>query len=158
VTRHSEGDYPARPFQIVQSFKALVLTNRGGTVKEVPAPSAAARHTPCFAPSEMLVVTSNGDVLLCYEDAERSHPQGNILEQHVAEIWSSARLTGYRQRLRLGDRSLDPMCLRCSNVSHARPGLSALEDPVLAANNVARSDNSVRILKERSVAGRRKEG
>lgn len=150
VTRHSGGEYPERPFQIVQTSADLILTNRGGSVTEVPAAAASAAHTPCFAPSEMVIITVTGDVLLCYEDAEREHVMGNILDQSLPEIWNSARFREYRRRLSQGDRSVDAMCLRCSNVAHSKPGLSALEGPVLAAAGVRRSPAAVSILKRRS--------
>jgi len=154
VTRHSAGEYPERPFQIVQSWENLILTNRGGTVTDVPPPSARARRTPCFAPSEMLIVTVTGDVLLCYEDAEREHIMGNLLQTPLTAIWNSEKFREYRRRLAAGDRSADAMCLRCSNVSHSRPGLSALEEPVLAATGLSRSPAAVPVLQRRSAQAR----
>ena len=154
VTRHSPGDYTHRPFQVVQTWEDLVLTNRGGSLTHLPRPTAAAVRTPCFAPSEMLIVTVTGDVLLCYEDARRDHVMGNLLHTSLVEIWNSEGFRERRRRLAVGDRSVDAMCRACSNVSHSRPGLSALEGPVLAANHLARVEDAVAILKRRSSAAR----
>jgi len=154
VTRHSPGDYTHRPFQVVQTWEDLVLTNRGGSLTHLPRPTAAAVRTPCFAPSEMLIVTVTGDVLLCYEDARRDHVMGNLLHTSLVEIWDSEGFRERRRRLAVGDRSVDAMCRACSNVSHSRPGLSALEGPVLAANHLARVEDAVAILKRRSSAAR----
>lgn len=66
-----------RPFQIVQDSAALTLTNRDGALVHLPPPSAETTRTPCWAPSETLIVTATGDVLLCYEDARREHVLGN---------------------------------------------------------------------------------
>lgn len=154
VTRHSPGDYAHRPFQVVQTWEDLVLTNRGGSLTHLPRPTAAAVRTPCFAPSEMLIVTVTGDVLLCYEDARRDHVMGNLLHTSLVEIWDSEGFRERRRRLAVGDRSVDAMCRACSNVSHSRPGLSALEGPVLAANHLARVEDAVAILKRRSSAAR----
>lgn len=155
VTRHSPGDYARRPFQVLQTWEDLTLTNRGGSLTHLPRPTEADMRTPCFAPSEMLIVTVTGDVLLCYEDARREHVMGNLLHTPLVEIWNSEGFRERRRRLAAGDRSADAMCRACSNVSHSRPGLSALEGPVLAANHLARVDDAVAILKRRSSAARR---
>ncbi|GAB3930556.1 hypothetical protein GCM10029976_032720 [Kribbella albertanoniae] len=154
VTRHVDGEYPARPFQIVQNFRGLTLTNRGGTVTEVPLPSPLARSTPCFAPSEMLIVTVNGDVLLCYEDANRSQVLGNILTTSLTDIWMAPENVEHREELAAGERERAEICRRCSNTSHSAPGLSALEDFVLNASGLSREDDPVRTLKQRSTDGR----
>lgn len=154
VTRHSGGDYPARPFQIVQAGEDLILTNRGGTVTDVPLAPANAVWTPCLAPSEMLIVTVTGDVIVCYEDAERTHVMGNLMDQSLAEIWNSVKFRGYRDRLAAGDRTVDAMCRQCSNTAHSRPGLSALENPVLAAAGISRGPDALRTLKLRSTQAR----
>jgi cyclic pyranopterin phosphate synthase len=155
VTRHSPGDYPERPFQVVQTWRDLTLTNRGGTLTTtVPAPTEQAVVTPCFAPSEMLIVTVTGDVLLCYEDAGRRHVLGNVMRTQIAQIWQSPAFRAHRERLEKGNRAGDEMCRRCSNVSHRRPGLSALEDPVLRATHMDRGDSAVAVLKELSERNR----
>lgn len=158
VTRHSPGDYVSRPFQIVQSGQDLQLTNRGGALIHLPAPSASTRRTPCFAPSEMLIVTVTGDVLLCYEDARREHSMGNLMREDLTDIWNSQAFSSRRRQLATGDRTVNEMCQACSNVSHSRPGLSALEEPVLAATELARGPSAMTLLKNRSKAARLVEG
>jgi GTP 3',8-cyclase len=154
VTRHSGGDFPERRFQIVQRAPDLVLTNRGGTLTDLPAPTAELVRRPCFAPSEMLIVTVTGDVLLCYEDARREHVFGNILDAHVAEIWRSPGFRAMRQQLAAGRRSQYDICSRCTNAAHSRPGLSQVEEPFLNATTGPMA--SVRELKRASVAARRR--
>lgn len=155
VTRHSEGPYPERPFQVVQTSSDLILTNRGGSLVHLPTPTADAARTPCHAPSEMLVVTVDGDVLLCYEDAHREHVLGNVLTSSIAEIWNDERQVATRRRLESGDRSGCGMCTACSNTSHSRPGLSALETPILTAGGLTREDDAVPALKRLSRSARR---
>ncbi len=154
VTLHSGGEFPRREYQVVQLGQDLQLTNRGGMLTNLPAPTVSTLSTPCYAPEEMLIVSVTGDVLLCYEDAERTHVMGNVLDEPLERIWRAPAFEAFRQRLRAGDRSVDPMCTRCSNVSHRMPGLSALEDPMLTANGVARSPTALVTLKARSEAGR----
>lgn len=154
VTRHSPGDYPDRPAQVVQTWQDLTLTNRGGSLTQLPAATPAMRRTPCYAPSEMLIVTVTGDVLLCYEDANREHVLGNLLRTPLPEIWNSERIRAIRRRLVNGDRSVTAMCLRCTNVSHAEAGRSAIEDMVLYANGLTDRRGAVEILKQRSETAR----
>jgi len=155
VTRHSPGDYPERSFQVLQTWQDLTLTNRGGSLTHLPMPKPRAAHTPCWAPSEMLIVTVTGEVLLCYEDAGREHVMGNLMHSTLPEIWNSEGFRAIRESLRQGERSVDGMCTKCSNLSHSRPGLSALEEPVLAANGLSRrSAAPVTTLKHLSAEAR----
>jgi 2-deoxy-scyllo-inosamine dehydrogenase (SAM-dependent) len=154
VTRHEPGPFPERPFQIVQDSDGLTLTNRGGTLAHLPPPSAEATRTPCWAPSEMLIVTVTGDVLLCYEDARREHVLGNVLASSLPEIWNDETAVALRGRLQAGDRTASSLCRACSNVSHPEAGRSALEDAVLAATRIGRSADAVATLKQRSRAAR----
>jgi GTP 3',8-cyclase len=156
VTRHSGGSFPERPFQVVQRSQDLVLTNRGGVLAELPPASAAVRRQPCFVASEMLIVTVTGDVVLCYEDSRREHVLGNVLEQHVADIWQQPRATELRQALARGERSILPMCSQCSNAAHTRPGLSQVEEPFLNDQTTARLAPIVE-LKRRSAQERRRQ-
>lgn len=157
VTRHEPGPYPQRPFQVVQYADALTLTNRGGALPHLPAPSTEAPRTSCWAPSEMLVVTVSGDVLLCYEDARREHVLGNVLASGLTEIWNDPGTVRLRERLRGGARNATSICRACSNTSHATPGRSALEDPVLAVTGMERGPDAVATLKRRSRDARRAE-
>jgi GTP 3',8-cyclase len=156
VTRHSGGDFPARPFQVVQQPSDLVLTNRGGALTDLPPASATVRRQPCYVASEMLIVTVTGDVVLCYEDSQRQHVMGNILEQHVLDIWQQPRITELRHALARGERSVLPMCSQCSNVAHTRPGLSQVEEPFLNDRATA-LHKPIMELKRRSVQERRRQ-
>src|SRR5579872_5398294 len=67
VTRHGGEPMKPRLHQRVQFPEDLDLSGRAGAVFNVTAPL----RRPCHAPSEMLIVTVNGDVVLCHEDARR---------------------------------------------------------------------------------------
>jgi len=154
VTRHSPGEYPERDWQIVQYSEALRLTNRGGSLVHLPKATEKIRRTPCHAPGEMLIISANGDVLLCYEDAFREHVIGNIVASSLEEIWHDDEVVALRERLHVGDRTVTTMCLNCTNVSHCAPGLSALEDPVLAGVGLEIRDGAVSEMKRISTKGR----
>ena len=125
VTSHDSKPYKERPQQIVLFPKMLHLTNRGGVMTNLPTPDADLLTQPCYAPTEMLIVTITGDVVLCYEDAERNLVMGNIMEQPIDEIWFSPRFVHLRTMLREGKRELaSPICKACSNQAHLEPGKS----------------------------------
>lgn len=131
VTLHSGGEFPSRSFQIVQRSEQLVLTNRGGVLTHLPLPLRATLVTPCHAPGELLMVSVTGDVLLCYEDANRHHVMGNVTDMSIREIWTSRRFTELRRSLADGRREILPMCASCSNTAHCRPGMSVIDEPFL---------------------------
>lgn len=112
VTRHDFTEIPQRPDQTVQFPSDLVLVNRGGLLGQVSEPLAR----PCFAPSDMLIITVKGDVLLCCDDAQREHVMGNIARQGLEEIWYSARFVQIRKMLQFGNRrEASAICRQCNN-------------------------------------------
>lgn len=125
VSSHSLEIIPERPAQIVLYPEDLVLTNRGGLLVNLPGSTSVMHETACFAPSEMFIVTITGDVLLCYEDAERNNVMGNIMEQSIKEIWYSDKFIRLRELLARGSR-LDgaSICKKCTNTDHNLPGNS----------------------------------
>jgi cyclic pyranopterin phosphate synthase len=127
VTTHSGRPQPARERQTVQEPARLQLTNRGGALQHLAPPSEATRSRPCYAPSEMLIVTIDGDVLLCYEDAFRGCVMGNILRSPLDEIWFAKHFSNLRSLLAQGRRTeAAGICSACSNLAHTVPGTSHL--------------------------------
>ena len=118
VTRHDESPIEDRPRQTVLLPSDLDLTNRGGVLFNIPSPL----ELPCHAPSEMLIVTATGDVVLCYEDARRQHIMGNIMRSTVREIWESPRFQELRALLTAGGRAAaTEICAQCNNRDHVQP-------------------------------------
>jgi 2-deoxy-scyllo-inosamine dehydrogenase (SAM-dependent) len=119
VTRHDFDSYPERPFQFVQLPSNFTLSGRGGTIAHSSEPLDIA----CFGPSEMMIVTINGDVVLCHEDAERRHVMGTLAVQSLPEIWFSDRFQAFREPLERGDRgAAGLMCGACDNRLYPVPG------------------------------------
>lgn len=117
VTAHSGKIFPEREGQINLTPKDLHLTNRGGKVLE----KITTMQAPCFAPSTMMIVGYNGDVILCYEDSDRTTTFGNLLESSVEEIWNSPFAVEVRNRLEKGDRTVRKVCSECNNTTHLTP-------------------------------------
>lgn len=117
VTDHLEHGVPRRPHQTIFLPADLKITNRGGELY-----ASACLDTPCFVPTEMMFVSVEGNVFLCYEDARQSTIFGNILETPIDEIWRSCRYEALRLALREGRRQDGPpACRACDNVYHPSP-------------------------------------
>jgi len=121
VTRHDFSPIPERELQTVLLPTDLQLTNRGGIMSNL----SESLTLPCYAPSEMLIVTVTGDVILCYEDAKRTQVMGNILESSIEEIWFSQDFVELRKSLVKGNRDkAASICENCSNQAHHKPNTS----------------------------------
>jgi len=119
VTRHSFEPMPERPEQTVQFPSDLILVNRGGLLGAL----GETLTMPCYAPTDMLILTVDGDVLLCCDDAERGHVMGNIAVQDLEEIWFSPRFVSLRRLLQEGNRrEASDICRRCNNREYFGPG------------------------------------
>ncbi|MCK4120523.1 radical SAM/SPASM domain-containing protein [Ralstonia nicotianae] len=129
ITSHDGKTHPEREFQVVQFGEDLELTNRGGAMAHIRADSEGVYGSRCFAPSEMLIVTVTGDVVLCYEDAFRKHVMGSIATQSLEDIWFGEQFATLRKRLASGDRSVTDICRQCTNAAHIDPGMSAHSEP-----------------------------
>jgi len=118
VTRHDDRMLAPRPYQMQLHWKDLILTSRGGLV----AP-ARVLNRPCHAPTEMLIVAVNGDVLLCHEDGRREFVMGNLAKQSLREVWWSAAFVEKRSLLSQGRRSdVGGLCARCDLTCYTLPG------------------------------------
>jgi 2-deoxy-scyllo-inosamine dehydrogenase (SAM-dependent) len=119
VTRHDSDDFPERPFQFVQHPSNFALSGRGGIVSR----AAKSLTLPCYAPSEMMIVRTNGDVVLCHEDALAETVLGNLVDESLEEVWSSERALELRSQLRQGDRArAGGPCALCDCRLHPLPG------------------------------------
>lgn len=89
----------------------LIYTNRAGTIgKKLSRPEQRGCNYPHYA----LYIDWNGDVLLCCQDMyNRTIVLGNVTDTPIFDIWTNTKLTGYRHRLKSGDRSAAP-CNSCN--------------------------------------------
>lgn len=117
VTRHGGEPMKSRLYQHVQFPEDLDLSGRAGAVVGVKAPLQRA----CYAPCEMLIVTVNGDVVLCHEDARREVVIGNLGHATIQDIWFGKEMEQFRYHLVRGRRrEAGQICARCDN--HLYPG------------------------------------
>ncbi len=97
---------------ILQNHDDVQKTNRGGLLN-------LGRVTPpklsCYMPSSMIVITSDGNVLPCYEDYEEKMILGNIQTENLQDIWNGPRAKEIREKLAQGMRKDFEPCRLCNN-------------------------------------------
>ena len=68
----------------------------------------------CFYTHYSMMIDWNGDALLCCQDMyNRTVNFGNVKDKSLVDIWTDAKLTEFRNKLKNGDRSLSP-CSNCN--------------------------------------------
>ena len=69
---------------------------------------------PCYYPHYATYIDWNGDVLLCCQDMyNRTVKFGNVKDKPLFDIWVDKKLTEFRDKLVVGDRSKSP-CNNCN--------------------------------------------
>lgn len=114
VTQHDSKPFPQRPYQTVLHPHQLTLTNRGGNLFI----SHGKIGSPCLLPHKWLVISYDGRVLLCYEDARRTQVMGDINIDSIQNIWFSRAFKNVRKELKEGNRDINGVCRYCDNLAH----------------------------------------
>jgi GTP 3',8-cyclase len=121
VTRHDSEPMKPRLHQRVQFPSDLDISGRAGAVMGVAKPLQRA----CHAPSEMLIVMVNGDVILCHEDARREVVIGNLNQSPLRNIWFSEEMERFRYHLLRGNRQgAGAVCARCDHQAYPGPNMT----------------------------------
>jgi radical SAM protein with 4Fe4S-binding SPASM domain len=95
-------------------FDELALTNRGGSLAHIKSPVENVQTYPCFIPTMMLTVTVLGTIVPCFEDFYQKHAMGNIMEEHLRDIWNKPEYQIMRKALMLGNRERFEVCANCT--------------------------------------------
>ena len=90
----------------------LKLTNRGGTIN-VGDQEEVGKFKKCFYPSYQFLIDWNGDIFLCPQDWQRRVTMGNMMQEHIFDIWTNKIMTKYRKNLINGKRDDSP-CSMCN--------------------------------------------
>jgi len=89
----------------------LIYTNRAGSMGEK---LLSPHERPCYYPHYAAYIDWNGDVLLCCQDMyNRTVKFGNVKDKPLFDIWVDKKLTEFRDKLVVGDRSKSP-CNNCN--------------------------------------------
>jgi radical SAM protein with 4Fe4S-binding SPASM domain len=96
------------------------LTNRAGVVTIGQQPPVVADML-CHYPAYSMTINWNGDCLLCPQDWHREVVLGNLSQQPLLDIWTSAKAREYRLALAHGRRGLKPCggCNACGTLHGA---------------------------------------
>ncbi|MEK6281720.1 MAG: radical SAM/SPASM domain-containing protein [Acidobacteriota bacterium] len=121
VTRHDNVPMKPRLHQRVQFPLDLDISGRAGAVVGGTEPLGRA----CHAPSEMLIVMVNGDVILCHEDARREVVIGNLSQSTLRNIWFGEEMERLRYQLIRGNRrEAGTVCARCDHRAYPGPNMT----------------------------------
>ena len=90
----------------------LKLTNRTGTIS-LGEQEKIGTFKKCFYPSYQFLIDWNGDVFLCPQDWQRRVTMGNMMQEHIFDIWDSKIMNKYRKDLINGKRINSP-CTLCN--------------------------------------------
>ena len=90
----------------------LKLTNRTGTIN-IGQQEEVGKYKKCFYPSYQFLIDWNGDVFLCPQDWQRRVTMGNMMQEHIFDIWTSKIISKFRRNLINGKRIESP-CTLCN--------------------------------------------
>lgn len=112
--------YPSLPEKykdkvIYRSYKEIRMHNRGGLIGDLHRDNMLS--APCYLPSEMMVVTAQGNVLPCCDDFNEINVMGNVKESSLIDIWTSSKFESFRTNLRNGQRHNYTPCVNCDHIS-----------------------------------------
>jgi EPS-associated MarR family transcriptional regulator len=90
----------------------LKLTNRAGSIS-IGDQEKVGKYTKCFYPSYQFLIDWNGDIFLCPQDWQRRVTMGNMMQEHIFDIWDGKIMNKYRKNLINGKRKDNP-CTMCN--------------------------------------------
>lgn len=117
VTKHGNNNVRNCENMTLLTPDKLTITNRGGYLFDIGEPM----RSPCYAPTDRLVIGYNGDIILCYEDAKKEVVFGNINDSTIKDIWLSEKYIKARAELKDGMRYKFSPCSKCNNLAHSEP-------------------------------------
>ena len=98
----------------------LLYTNRAGNIGFEHLSDISRKKlmesgkSACFYTHYSMMIDWNGDALLCCQDMyNRTVNFGNVKDKSLVDIWTDAKLTEFRNKLKNRDRSLSP-CSNCN--------------------------------------------
>ena len=111
---------PAEKKHIVIRFvKDRYLINRSGLITTLGTVVEPLK-TPCDWPLTSMVITMNGNVVLCCNDYYETEVIGNVADTSLREVWTDPRFDQFRRALAKGDRTVSKLCHECDYVPTQR--------------------------------------
>jgi len=98
------------------------LCNRGGDIQGIAVDQMIYPQKRCISPSYAFWISSDGIVAMCCNDAQLTHPMGDITQFGIMEIWDSEKYRDLRAALRHGKwEELPKICTACRTPSAQLP-------------------------------------
>ena len=88
------------------------LTNRAGTIS-TGEQEKIGKYKECYYPTYQFLIDWNGDIFLCPQDWQRRVTMGNMMQEHIFDIWTNKVMTKFRKNLINGKRIESP-CTLCN--------------------------------------------
>jgi 2-deoxy-scyllo-inosamine dehydrogenase (SAM-dependent)/8-amino-3,8-dideoxy-alpha-D-manno-octulosonate transaminase len=91
------------------------MINRSGLIERFGRPDGSLA-VPCDWALTSMVVTFEGNVVLCCNDYFEKEVMGNVASGSLRDVWTGARFTALREALSRGDRTQSELCRPCDYV------------------------------------------
>lgn len=99
----------------IRFAKDRFMINRSGHVQGLGVVNEPLKAA-CDWPLTTMVVTLQGNVVLCCNDYFEDEVVGNLRTQTLREVWTGAAFTALRAALARGDRTKSHLCVECDYV------------------------------------------
>ena len=103
----------------IRFAKDRYMINRSGLITSFDVPVEPLKAA-CDWPLTTMVITMDGNVVLCCNDYFETEIIGNVKERSLTEVWTSERFEAFRRALSRGDRSVSKLCVDCDYVPSKR--------------------------------------
>jgi radical SAM protein with 4Fe4S-binding SPASM domain len=114
-----EATEEERTHLVIRFAKDRYLINRSGLIKTMKAVKEPLK-TACDWPLTSMVVTLNGNVVLCCNDYYETEVIGNVRTQSLRDVWTDRRFENFRRALSRGDRTVSHLCADCDYIPGER--------------------------------------
>jgi radical SAM protein with 4Fe4S-binding SPASM domain len=111
----TEASAEERDHIAIRFANDIEMMNRSGLIKTMSVPGEPL-GVPCDAPLATMVITMNGNVVLCCNDYLETEVIGNVATYSLREIWCSEPFERFRNALSKGDRTASKLCVSCDSV------------------------------------------
>jgi radical SAM protein with 4Fe4S-binding SPASM domain len=99
----------------VRFANEIQMMNRSGLIKTMDVPREPL-EIPCDAPLATMVITMNGNVVLCCNDYLETQVIGNVRTYSLQQVWCSEPFERFRSALSNGDRTASKLCVSCDAI------------------------------------------
>jgi len=112
LNKHQVDDYQKMWKNIVDDIRITDVTNRGQGDSLMVGDQVSVGRVCCPQPWQRMIISCEGNVLMCCSDWFEKYPLGNIKENSLKEIWNGERLKLVRKKLKRLEYDFQP-CKSC---------------------------------------------